>query len=81
MFRVWPRVLGLCDKTVLENVEFDEVEQVGVAHVRPRNPATRTADRTGGPSAAPGPLEPASDRLVTEPGGGLRARGTGPAVP
>ena len=24
MFRVWRRLLGLCDRTVLEDVEFDE---------------------------------------------------------
>lgn len=34
MFRVWRRLLGLCGKTVLEEVELDEDEQVVVAHVR-----------------------------------------------
>ena len=45
MFRVWRRLLGLCDKTALENVEFDEAEQVVVAHVRPKSRATRRCGR------------------------------------
>ena len=47
MFRVWRRLLGLCDKTVLEDVEFDEAEQVVVAHVRPKSRWKRRCGRCG----------------------------------
>ena len=45
MFRVWRRLLGLCDKTVLEKVEFGEAEQVVVAHVRPKSRASGRCGR------------------------------------
>ena len=35
MLRVWRRLLGLCTKTVLEDVEFDEDVGVVVAHCVP----------------------------------------------
>ena len=41
---LWRAVLGV-EKTVVEDVEFDEVEQVLVAHVRPREHATRRCVR------------------------------------
>ena len=47
MFRVWRRLLGLCDRTVLEDVAFDEAEQVVVAHVRPKSRWTRRCGRCG----------------------------------
>jgi len=47
VFRVWRRLLGLCDRTVLEDVAFDEAEQVVVAHVRPKSRWTRRCGRCG----------------------------------
>jgi len=47
MLRVWRRLLGLCDKTVLEDVEVDEDEQVVVAHVRPKARWKRRCGRCG----------------------------------
>ena len=47
MLRVWRRLLGLCDKTVLEDVEFHEAEQVVVAHVRPKSRWKRRCGRCG----------------------------------
>jgi hypothetical protein len=41
MLRVWRRLFGLGDRTVLENVEFDEDNDVVVAHVRPKSRWTR----------------------------------------
>jgi hypothetical protein len=43
VFRVWRRLLGLGDKTVLEDVEHDELTDVMVAHVRPKSRWTRAA--------------------------------------
>ena len=43
---LWRAVLGV-EKTVVEDVEFDEVEQVLVAQVRPRQHATRRCGRCG----------------------------------
>jgi transposase len=34
--KVWRRLLGVCDRTVVERVDFDEDVEVVVAHVRPR---------------------------------------------
>lgn len=39
--RVWKRLLGVDDKTVIEGVEFDEDADAVVAHVRPRKPTKR----------------------------------------
>ena len=41
---LWRGVLGV-EKTVVEDVEFDEAEQVLVAHVRPRQHAARRCGR------------------------------------
>ncbi len=41
---LWRAVLGV-DKTVVEELEFDEVEQVLVAHVRPKQVAARRCGR------------------------------------
>lgn len=47
MLRVWRRLLGLGDRTVLEDVEFDEGNDVVVAHVRPKSRWTRRCGRCG----------------------------------
>jgi len=47
MLRVWRRLLGLNDRTVLEDVEFDEDNDVVVAHVRPKSRWTRRCGRCG----------------------------------
>jgi len=47
MLRVWRRLLGLNDRTVLEDVEFDEDNEVVVAHVRPKSRWTRRCGRCG----------------------------------
>ena len=47
MLRVWRRLLGLCDKTVLEDVEFDEDADTVVAHVRPKSRWRRRCGRCG----------------------------------
>lgn len=47
MFRVWRRLLGLCDKTVLERVELDVDAEAVVAHVRPKARARRRCGRCG----------------------------------
>lgn len=47
MFRVWCRLLGLCDKTVLEDVDLDEGTGVVVAHVRPKARVARRCGRCG----------------------------------
>jgi transposase len=47
MLRVWRRLLGLNDRTVLENVEFGEGDEVVVAHVRPKSRWTRRCGRCG----------------------------------
>jgi transposase len=45
VFRVWRRLLGLCDKTVLEDIEHDEDVGVVIAHVRPKSRWTRRCGR------------------------------------
>ena len=47
MLKVWRRLLGLCDKTVLEDVEFDEDADTVVAHVRPKSRWRRRCGRCG----------------------------------
>ena len=47
MHRVWRRLLGLCDRTVLEDVEFNEDAEVVVAHVRPKSRYQRRCGRCG----------------------------------
>jgi transposase len=47
VFRVWRRLLGLCDKTVLEDIQHDEDTGVVVAHVRPKSRWTRRCGRCG----------------------------------
>ena len=44
---VWRRALGLDARTVIERVEFDEVADVVVAHVRRRRPAKQRCGRCG----------------------------------
>ena len=43
---LWRALLGV-EKTVVEDVEYDEAEQLLVAHVRPRQHATRRCGRCG----------------------------------
>jgi transposase len=50
--KVWRRLLGLCGRTVIERVEFDEEVDAVVAHVRPRRLHKRRCGRCGRP--APG---------------------------
>jgi transposase len=45
VFRVWRRLLKLCDKTVLEDIEHDEDVGVVIAHVRPKSRWTRRCGR------------------------------------
>jgi transposase len=47
VLRVWRRLLGLCDRTVLEDVEFDEDTDTVVAHVRPKSKWRRRCGRCG----------------------------------
>lgn len=47
MLRVWRRLLGLCTKTVLEDVEFDEDADAVIAHVRPKSRFKRRCGRCG----------------------------------
>lgn len=44
---VWRRLLGVCDRTVIERVEFDEEADAVVAHVRPRRLKKRRCGRCG----------------------------------
>jgi len=44
---VWRRLLGVCDRTVVERVEFDEETDAVVAHVRPRRAKKRQCGRCG----------------------------------
>jgi transposase len=44
---VWRRLLGVCDRTVIERVEFDEDADAVVAHVRPRREKKRRCGRCG----------------------------------
>jgi len=50
--KVWRRLLGVDDRTVIERVEFDEEADAVVAHVRPRRAKKRRCGRCGVP--APG---------------------------
>ena len=47
MLRVWRRLLGLCTKTVLEDVEFDEDADAVIAHVRPKSRWRRRCGKCG----------------------------------
>jgi transposase len=47
VFRVWRRLLGLCDKTVLEDIEFAEDAGAVIAHVRPKSRFKRRCGRCG----------------------------------
>ena len=49
---VWRRLLGVCDRTVVERVEFDEDADAVVAHVRPGRAGRRRCGRCG--ERAPG---------------------------
>jgi transposase len=42
---VWRRLVGVCDRTVIERVEFDEEADAVVAHVRPRRLRKRRCGR------------------------------------
>jgi transposase len=50
--KVWRRLLGVDDRTVIEGVEFDEEADAVVAHVRPRRLRKRRCGRCG--KRAPG---------------------------
>ncbi len=45
--KVWRRLLGVDDRTVIERVEFDEEADAVVAHVRPRGIRKRRCGRCG----------------------------------
>jgi transposase len=45
--KVWRRLLGVDDRTVIERVEFDEEADAVVAHVRPRRLGKRRCGRCG----------------------------------
>jgi transposase len=45
--KVWRRLLGVDDRTVIERVEFDEEASAVIAHVRPRRRRKRRCGRTG----------------------------------
>ncbi len=47
MRRVWRMLLGLCDRTILEEVDYDEDAGVIVAHVRPKRPKRKRCGRCG----------------------------------
>lgn len=47
MLRVWRRLLGLNDRTILEDVEFGPDDDVVIAHVRPKSKWTRRCGRCG----------------------------------
>jgi transposase len=47
VLRVWRRLLGLCTKTVLEDIEFDEDAGAVIAHVRPKSRFKRRCGRCG----------------------------------
>jgi transposase len=50
--KVWRRLLGVDDRTVIERIEFDEEADAVVAHVRPRRLRKRRCGRCG--KRAPG---------------------------
>jgi hypothetical protein len=41
--KIWRRLLGVDDRTVIERIEFDEEADAVVAHVRPRRLGKRPA--------------------------------------
>jgi transposase len=45
--KVWRRMLGVCDRTIIEQVEFDEERDSVVAHVRPKRPRSQRCGRCG----------------------------------
>jgi len=45
--KVWRRLLGVCDRTVIERVEFDEDADAVVAEVRPRRAKKQRCGRCG----------------------------------
>ncbi len=47
MRRVWRMLLGLCDRTILEDVEYDEDAGAIVAHVRPKRPKHKRCGKCG----------------------------------
>src|SRR5450756_1892228 len=78
--RLWARLLGLV-KVVVEDVEFDEAEQVLVVSVRPRKATKRRCGRCGkrcsGYDQGCGPPTMANPGPGPDPGvpGGRRAAG------
>jgi transposase len=50
--KIWRRLLGVDDRTVIERIEFDEEADAVVAHVRPRRLGKRRCGRCG--KRAPG---------------------------
>jgi transposase len=50
--RVWKRLIGVDDRTVIEDVEFADGDETVVVHVRPRRPKRRRCGRCERP--APG---------------------------
>lgn len=49
--RVWRQLLGVDDRTVIEDVGFEADDEVVVAHVRPRRPTKRRCGRCERPAA------------------------------
>ena len=45
--KVLRRMFGVCDRTIIERVEFDEDQEVIVAHVRPKRPRHKRCGRCG----------------------------------
>lgn len=45
--KVWRRLLGVCDRTVIEQVDFDEEADAVVARVRPRRATKQRCGRCG----------------------------------
>jgi transposase len=45
--KVWRRLLGVDERTVIERVEFDEEASAVIAHVRPRRRRKRRCGRCG----------------------------------
>ncbi|HZD70818.1 MAG TPA: ISL3 family transposase [Actinomycetes bacterium] len=50
--RVWKRLIGVDDRTVIEDLEFEDDDEAVVVHVRPRRPKRRRCGRCEKP--APG---------------------------
>ena len=49
--RVWKRLIGVDDRTVIEDIEFADDDEAGVVHVRPRRPKRRRCGRCQRPAA------------------------------